>query len=39
MINKERALEEEHMKKISELKTQVMDIKAGFDNRVKEFKQ
>lgn len=39
MTMKERAMEDEHSKKISELKTQVMDLKAGFDNRVKEFKQ
>lgn len=36
---KERMLEEEHTKKVNEFKTQVMDLKAGFDSRVNEFKK
>lgn len=39
MMMKERTLEEEHTKKVNEFKTQVMDLKSGFDNRVGEFKK
>lgn len=39
VLDRERKVDEEHQRKITELKTQVMDIKAGFDNRVIEFKK
>ena len=39
VLDRERKVDEEHQRKITELKTQVMDIKAGFDNRVVEFKK
>lgn len=39
MMMKERTIEEEHTKKVQEFKTAVMDMKAGFDNRVGEFKK
>ena len=36
---KEADLERQHKQKVAEMKTEVMDIKAGFDNRVQEFKK
>lgn len=38
-MEKEKRVEEEHNRKIADLRTQVMDIKAGFDNRITEFKK
>ena len=32
-------MDEEHAKRLADLKTQVMDMKAGFDNRVADFKK
>lgn len=36
---REKNMEADHSKKLIEMKTQVMDIKAGFDARVQEFKK
>ena len=36
---KEADLERQHKQKVADMKTEVMDIKAGFDNRVQEFKK
>ena len=38
-MKKEQDLERDHKQKVSDLKTEVMDIKAGFDQRVQEFKK
>lgn len=39
ILEREKKVEEEHNRKVADLRTQVMDIKAGFDNRVAEFKK
>lgn len=40
MINdKEEALERDHNEKVQDMRTQVMDIKKGFENRCAEFKK
>lgn len=39
ILEREKKVEEEHNRKVADLRTQVMDIKAGFDNRVNEFKK
>ena len=39
ILEREKNVEEEHNRKVEDLRTLVMDIKAGFDNRVAEFKK
>jgi hypothetical protein len=39
LIKKEQELEEKHKAKVNEMKTEVMDIRKGFEERVKEFKK
>lgn len=39
LMKKEVQLEREHKQKIADYKTEVMDLKAGFDARVLEFKK
>ena len=34
LLTKEQALEQEHKSRVSEMKTEVADLKKGFDNRV-----
>jgi hypothetical protein len=38
-MDREKRMDDEHAKKLSEYRTQVMDMKAGFDTRVNEFKK
>ncbi len=39
ILEKEKRVEEEHNRKVADLREQVMGIKSGFDNRVNEFKK